>query len=109
LPVTVNFTNGAAWTEPENSGLSNTFGIGFAPIVIVGSEVSPSNFPGVVPVADGMPVQIGTNSNGVPIIATFHDNAAAVEAPDTGSTLGLLFLALMGLFGASRLRSLRLA
>jgi hypothetical protein len=30
-------------------------------------------------------------------------------APDTGSTLGLLFLSLIALFGASRLRSLRLA
>jgi hypothetical protein len=41
----------------------------------------------------------------------FLDNVSvtAAAAPDSGSTIGLLALALAGLFGTSRLRSLRLA
>jgi len=40
------------------------------------------------------------------VFATFNDNAAGSEtAPDTGSTLGLLFLALTAVFGASRFRA----
>jgi hypothetical protein len=37
--------------------------------------------------------------------ATFNDNAEGSEkAPDTGSTLGLLFFALATIFGAIRFR-----
>jgi hypothetical protein len=44
--------------------------------------------------------------DGAPIFVTFNDKS---DVPDMGSTLGLLALALAALFGASRIRSLRLA
>jgi hypothetical protein len=58
----------------------------------------------------------GDLSGGITIPATGDDHALSGWAlftapssnvPDTGSTLGLLFLALIGLLGASRFRSLR--
>jgi len=56
---------------------------------------------------------IGTDSaNETQIDLTFTDNAATSEphaAPDTGSTFGLLFVSLLALLGASRLRSIQLA
>lgn len=39
----------------------------------------------------------------------FLDDVSVTSVPDTGSTFGLLCLALTALFGASRLRSIRLA
>jgi hypothetical protein len=50
-------------------------------------------------------VEVGTDG-GVAVFATFNDNAAGSEtAPDTGSTLGLLFFALTAVCGASRFRA----
>ena len=55
--------------------------------------------------ADGTSVEVGTDG-GVAVFATFNDNAAGSEtAPDTGPALGLLFLALTAVFGASRFRA----
>jgi hypothetical protein len=46
----------------------------------------------------------------VAVSFTFNDvSDAAAKTPDSGSSLGLLSLALVALFGAGRLRSLRLA
>jgi len=54
--------------------------------------------------ADGATVEVETDG-GVPVFATFNDNADGSEkAPDTGSTLGLLFFALTAVVGASRFR-----
>lgn len=93
------------WTEPENSNLVNlvNFGLEDTRDGTVDSDHSILNqFPIV---ADGATVEVGTDG-GVPVFATFHDNAEGSEtASDTGSTLGLLFLALTAVFGASRFRA----
>jgi hypothetical protein len=97
------------WIEPENSGLVNQVGLLDMELnsLVVFSDVIPFRVP--TPVADGTSRQIGTDQNSVPIIATFHDNAAPTEVPDTGSTFVLLLLSLIALLGATRLRSVRLA
>jgi len=93
------------WTEPENSNLANlvNFGLEDTRDGTVDSDHSILNqFPIVV---DGTTVEVGTDG-GVPVFATFHDNAEGSErARDTGSTIGLLFFALTAVFGASRFRS----
>ena len=90
------------WTEPENSNLVNlvNFGLEDTRDGTVDSDHSILNqFPIV---ADGATVEVGTDG-GVPVFATFHDNAEGSEtAPDAGSALGLLFFALAAVFGASR-------
>ena len=92
------------WTEPENSNLVNF--VSFGTDVTVGGLVeSDHSLVNRFPVnANGATVEVGTDG-GVPVFATFSDNAEGSEkAPDTGSTLGLLFFALMAVFGASRFR-----
>jgi hypothetical protein len=49
----------------------------------------------------------GRNATGFDLLTNV--SVTASSAPDTGSTLGLLFLSLIALLGVSRLRSLRLA
>jgi hypothetical protein len=92
------------WTEPENSNLVNlvNFGLEDTRDGTVDSDHSILNqFPIV---ADGTTVEVGTDG-GVPVFATFNDKAEGSEAaPDTGSTLGLLFFALATVFGATRFR-----
>lgn len=99
-----------AWAEPENSSLAN----------VVSWNASTFNFTVSSDIATSLMVHNdGETIAGIAVItgaqftsATFKDNAATAEpqtAPDTGSTLGLLSLALAGLFGSSRIRSLRLA
>jgi len=113
LPVNVSYQSPGefAWTEPENSSNSNvlapspTFGNQF----FVTSDGIPPG-PPVTPVGDETGVFIGTPvGSTVPIIATFDDDGDVATVPDTGSTLGLLVLALAGLFGARRIRSFRAA
>jgi hypothetical protein len=93
------------WTEPENSNFVNlvNFGLEDTRDGTVDSDHSILNqFPVI---ADGTIVEVGTDG-GVPVFATFNDNAEGSEtAPDTGSTLGLLFFALTAVSGAIRLRS----
>jgi len=107
LPVGFSFNDVGfqQWTEPENSYLANfvSFGTDVTRGGFVESDHSISN---QFPInADGATVEVGTDG-GVPVFATFNDNAAGFEkAPDTGSTMGLFFLALTAVFGPSRLRS----
>jgi len=70
-------------------------------------KVHPS---GVTLFPDGSSILIGIDNiiNQNSIVLTFHDNAGA-DAPDIGSTLSLLALALAPLLGANRFRCLRLA
>ena len=98
--------NQLAWVEqPENSSLGNRVDL-FTGQVIVNSDVST-----FLPLlANGATVpDVGFDGNSVPVSITFNDNAGAAEALETGSTLGLLFLSLVALLSASRLRSVRLA
>ena len=93
------------WTEPENSNLANQVSFG-SEITRGGFVVSDQSILNQFPItANATSVEVGTDG-GVAVFATFNDNAAGSEtAPDIGSTLGLLFLALTAVFGASRLRS----
>ena len=113
LPVVFNALPGVTlsliqWVEPGNSALVNQEvpgGVTATNNFDVFSDVSPNTTFPTNP--DGTGVEMGLDQNMVPIIATFHDVGDTV--PDTGSTLGLLSLALAALFGASRFRALRLA
>ena len=103
FPATV-----AKWVEPESSALMNEVmrAQGSAPVLQVVSDIPTSG----VPAADGTTITFGTDAL-APISVTFYDHGTAGSAPttvpDTGSTLALLSLALAGLFGARRLRSVR--
>ena len=92
------------WTEPENSNLVNlvNFGLEDTRDGTVDSDHSILNqFPIV---ADGTTVEVGTDG-GVPVFATFNDDAEGSEsAPEAGSTLSLLFFALTAVIGVSRFR-----
>jgi hypothetical protein len=108
LPVTATAPGFAQWIEPENSSLVNVVEEVATDTYLVRSDVSPQSFS--TPVPNGTPTSFGNDpSDGVPIIATFHDNAAPTEVPDTGSTFALLLLSLIALLCATRLRSVRLA
>jgi len=123
IPGTLNVTNLGpdSWdvTFTPNSGSAPGFGStsrfwsegGFSE-----NEVSPTtsantlhvssdlDLPNVVGQADGSSASMGFAT------VTFNDNGDGVtRAPDTGSTLLLLFLSLLALFGASRYRVCRLA
>jgi hypothetical protein len=105
LPVTATPPGAAQWTEPENSSLVNFIEEVATRTYLVVSDASPQSFS--TPAPNGTATNFGNDpSDGVPIIATFHDNAAPKErVPDTGSTFALLLLSLIGLLGATRLRS----
>jgi hypothetical protein len=46
---------------------------------------------------------------GAGVNITFFDSSDVTHVPDTGSTFGVLFVLLIALLGATRLRSVRLA
>jgi hypothetical protein len=106
-----------SWVELENSSLGNAvsfgedeFGFPVINAAFIVSDVS-TNF---TPKANGATVNnVGLYEVSIflsePLSATFIDNSDVAAAPDAGSTFGLLFLSLIALLGASRLRSLRLA
>ena len=102
------FSGTQVWQEPApDTGLFNTVqGQPVFGIISVGSE----NISGLTGLpnntADTTSFTLGTT----PVSVTFNDlGDGAATAPDTGSTFGLLALALAALFGASRFRALRLA
>ena len=104
LPFTATGQSFAQWFEPENSSLVNVAQEIATDTYLVNSDGTPSSNLPIVP--NGTSTSFGTDPNdNVAIQATFNDNAAKNEhVPDTGSTLGLLFLGLTGLLGATRLR-----
>jgi len=112
FPSSVSFTQRTAltWIEPESSSFMNVLRRPQSQgnYVEVYSDVATLGHPA----ANGATFTFGTDGV-VPISVTFYDhaNVATVPAtvPETGSTLGLLSFALAGLFGASRLRCLRVA
>jgi hypothetical protein len=107
--VTVNsafFTTSVAWQEPENpnTGFSNIFFANGAYFIVVSDQ-----FIAGVGLPNGTTADnVGFDTvNGLPINVTFFDNGD-VPIPDTGSTVGLLFLSSVALLEATRLRSFRL-
>jgi hypothetical protein len=121
---------GVNWIEPENKpfNMSNPTGfntltfptafgappsVGVETIVNIVSDTATLGG-GIANLVNGATEQV---FNGLPDGSftnyTFNDNAAGVggekSVPDTGSTVGLLALALAAVFGASRLRSIRAA
>jgi hypothetical protein len=92
------------WTEPENSHLVNLVNFGLED-TRDGTVKSDNSILDWFPIVeDGTTVEVGTDG-GVPVFATFNDNAEGSEkAPDTGSTINLLFFALTAVFSASRFR-----
>src|SRR5882762_5262791 len=111
FPSTVTFSllGGVNWLEPGSSTLGNevTFfragnGLGV---------VSDTSLIGATTTGNGTKIDnVGTDSsNGGSISVTFNDNGDVASAPDTGSTLGLLSLAVVAFFGATRLGFLQLA
>ena len=113
LPSTVQFSGSATdWAESENANSTNGVvfeGVGRGP----GNTffVTSDDTTGSGGLASGTFVTVpgSDTSNGGSISATMFDNSDVATVPDTGSTFALLFLSLVALFGASRLRSLRLA
>jgi hypothetical protein len=94
----------ASWSEPGSADSSNLVDFLVSTSATVFSDHSGTGLP------DEFPIFVGFDtSNNQAIDATFDDDAATAEAPDTGSTFALLFLALTALFGANRLPSIRLA
>lgn len=103
------FTNMLQWIEPENSSLGNaitTFVESATMDVLSDTSSTFTSNP------DGQAVNgVGFDSRDEGSISvTFFDNGdapAPAGVPDSGSTFGLLSLALTALFGANRLRSFR--
>lgn len=107
LPAGLAFTIPAvSWIEPENQSLFNNVDFGAQPV---------ANSESTLPIGpiflDESTLPVGFDpSNGASITVKFDDDGdVATTVPDSGSTFGLLVLALAALFGASRLRSIRLA
>jgi hypothetical protein len=104
LPAPINngFLVAGQWVEPENSGDVNIVQGSRFSFVTVNSDV------GGTGVANSTTIDFGTYSaDGAAIQATFNDKSDVASAPDTGCTLGLLFLALTALVGVNSFRYLR--
>ena len=99
----------AFWAEPEDSSEVNA---GFfhpsSNVAFIFSEYAVGTNPTV---PNGTTVtDLGRDtSNGGSIAVTFFDNGDVAAVPETGSTLGLVFLSLIPLFGLNRLRQVRSA
>jgi hypothetical protein len=111
LPPTVEFvfTFVGTW-GPETENANNSNAVAFRSPLNVFSVFSDQ--PGSADFPNGTPVNIGGAidlSNFGEIRATFVDNGDIARAADTGSPFAMLAVSLTALFGASRLRSLRLA
>jgi hypothetical protein len=104
------FSGGAEWIEPENSTLFNSVVRYTTSNVLAISSEDPLRT--AIRVSDGTTVpNFGTDTgNGGSISVTFYDKGdAPVGVPDSGSTFGLLSVALLSIFGAARFRSRQLA
>jgi len=98
------------WLEPDNSGNLNEVATGDIETNGVVEVFSDKTFPGLMSLTDGTPDTTTWTLNGQPLSVTFHDlGDTANGVPDTGSTVSLVVLALAALFGATRLRSFRVA
>lgn len=94
------------WAEPE-AFFANQVGFFGVPNQLgVTSDVFE---PFTTKLADGTADTTTFTLNGSPLFVTFFDKGDVAAAPDTGSTLGLLFGSLLALFGFGRLRAWRSA
>lgn len=77
----------------------------------MGRSITPQLPNPITTVSNGTTIDgLGTdNLDGAAINVTFNDFGDAAGVPDTVSALGLLAIALAGLVGVGRLRSIRLA
>jgi hypothetical protein len=105
------FSTTLLWDEPELNGLVNIFADSI--VDHQAFALSDRSNPGGTAFPDDAPQAVGTDtSDNGSIFVKFHDlgdASAGSGVPDTGFTVGLLFLSLVALFGISRLRSIRLA
>ena len=101
LPFAITGGTAANWTEPEDSSLFNyaEFIGGSRNRLIVHSDATLFGFPHQFPLgANGTPVDFGINlSDNVAVQAVFNDNGDVAKTPETGTTLSLFGLSLMGL------------
>ena len=101
LPFAITGGTAANWTEPEDSSLFNyaEFIGGSRNRLIVHSDAALFGFPHQFPLgANGTPVDFGIDlSDNVAVQAVFNDNGDVAKTPDTGTTLSLFGLSLMGL------------
>lgn len=107
--LSFNTTTAFNWVEPENPNLVNTvtFGSTSHPTQVSSDT---SAITGLFVGDEGSIAPVGTDtSNNAGIVATFDDDGEPATVPETGSTLGLLFVALVALVSATRFRSFRLA
>ena len=84
------------WIEPGNPALVNSVGFGsnITRAGFVQSDLPLSTQP--PPVADGAPVLVGTDG-GVSAFAKFHDLGDSAAVPDSGASLSLFGVSLLGL------------
>jgi hypothetical protein len=93
-----------AWFEPDSNPLQNF--VVFSP---AGGVVFSDKGPTFQATPDELRVLVGVdNTDQLPIFATFDDDGDVARVPETGSSFGLLFLSLIALLGANRLRSQKL-
>jgi hypothetical protein len=114
LPTSVHISplDIGAWKEPENANLLNIASLpGNSVLANLLHVVSDSSVvPEAIPMNDGAFITMGFDDRDQMVVAAvFHDTAAIAEnVPDPGSTVALFSLSLLALFGASRLRAIRL-
>jgi VPDSG-CTERM motif len=98
LPFVITSEPRDQWVEPENSNQINIveeFPVDSIFLNVFSDELNTTPFPVY---GNGSSVPFGTDpSDGIAISATFNDNAATAEVPDTGTTGSLFGLSLMGL------------
>ena len=112
LPGNLLAESDATWAEPSGINAGNQVTHPSVHLFVVGSDVSgasgfPNNTQSSSPIANDV---AGAGPSPISVYGVFNDlGDTPTTVPDTGSTLGLLALALAALFGASRFRALRLA
>lgn len=114
LPTSVHISplDIGAWKEPENPNLLNIVSLpGNSVLANLLHVVSDSSLvPEAIPMNDGAFITMGFDDrDSLVVSAVFHDTAAVAEnVPDLSSTVALFSLSLLALFGADRLRAIRL-
>jgi hypothetical protein len=99
---------GAGTLGPWNNVFTSTSNPFVSLVTVTSDSVTTNAF--AVPLSDNVPGVAGVDGDGGAISLTFHDAGdKGSTVPDTGSTFGLLFVALIALLSASRLRSVCLA